>query len=161
MQRKPITPENALLRLETLCARGEHCEYELRRKLVIWGISDTDRERIIKSLRTNRFVDDARFARSFVSDKYRFAGHGRYKIRLALMAKRIDRDVIDEALSEIDQEVYEDKLRHILELKLARTADSDTFEGRTKVYRFGVSRGFEPELVSRQLREIIKAARDS
>lgn len=160
MQRKPITPENALCRLETLCARGEHCEYELRRKLITWGISDSDREKIIKSLRVNRFVDDARYARSFVNDKYRFAGHGRYKIRLALMAKRIDRDIIDNALSEIDQEIYEDKLHHILKTKLARTADSDTFEGRTKIYRFGVSRGFEPELVSRHLREIIKASKD-
>lgn len=157
MIRKPLTPENALMRLEALCVRSEHCEYEMRVKLRTWGISDSDSAKILKSLRDNRFVDDARFARSFVSDKYRFAGHGRAKIRLALIAKRIDRDLIDDALAEIDKDVYEEKLRHLLSLKLARTPDADTFEGRTKVYRFGISRGFESELVSRTLRELLKS----
>ena len=33
LQRKQISAENALMRLEDLCARSEHCEYELREKL--------------------------------------------------------------------------------------------------------------------------------
>ena len=60
---------------------------------------------------------------------------------------------IDEALNEIDEEAYREKLRDILTAKARQITDVDTFEGRTKLFRFGASRGFEPALVS----EMVKA----
>lgn len=156
IQRKPITPQNALARLESLCLRSEHCEYEMWTKLRTWGVGSSDTDKIIESLKANRFVDDARFARAFVNDKYRFAGHGRMKIRLALVAKRIERPIIEEALAEIDEEIYAARLRDILLAKIRRTADADTYEGRTKIFRFGASRGFEPDLVAAAIRDIFK-----
>lgn len=156
IQRKPITPQNALARLESLCSRSEHCEYEMRTKLRTWGVGSSDTDKIIESLKANRFVDDARFARAFVNDKYRFAGHGRMKIRLALVAKRVERPIIEEALAEIDEEIYAARLRDILLAKIRRTADADTYEGRTKIFRFGASRGFEPDLVAAAIRDIFK-----
>ncbi len=158
MERKPrqLTPENALIRLEALCARSEHCTYEMRTKLRTWGIAPDRAEKIVESLVEGRFVDDARFARSFVNDKFRFAGHGRMKIRLALAAKRIDRDIIAEALSEIDPEEYASRLREILSAKARRIDDIDTYEGRTRLFRFGVSRGFESDAVATAIREMFR-----
>lgn len=158
MERKnrQITPENALNRLEALCARSEHCTYEMRTKLRTWGIASDQAERIIESLIKGRFVDDARFARSFVNDKFRFAGHGRMKIRLALAAKRIDREIINEAISEIDPDEYTSRLREILSAKAKRIDDLDTYEGRTRLFRFGVSRGFESDAVATAIREMFR-----
>ena len=48
--RKPITPDNALRRLEDLCARSEQCSGEARKKLYNWGISAKDAERNISTL---------------------------------------------------------------------------------------------------------------
>lgn len=128
----------------------------MRTKLRTWGVGSSDTDKIIESLKANRFVDDARFARAFVNDKYRFAGHGRMKIRLALVAKRVERPIIEEALAEIDEEIYAARLRDILLAKIRRTADADTYEGRTKIFRFGASRGFEPDLVAAAIRDIFK-----
>ncbi|MBO5780255.1 MAG: RecX family transcriptional regulator [Muribaculaceae bacterium] len=153
MQRKPLTTENALIRLESLCARSERCTFELETKLRTWGITGSEAEKIIDSLIDNRFVDNSRFARAFANDKVMFAGHGRLKIRMALISKRIERSIIDEALNEIDEEAYREKLRDILTAKARQITDVDTFEGRTKLFRFGASRGFEPALVS----EMVKA----
>ena len=44
-------------------------------------------------------------------------------------------------------ERYEENLRHIMDVKRRSIVGPDTFEGRTKLFRFAVSRGFEPELI--------------
>ena len=54
IQRKPLAPEKALIRLEELCARSEHCTYELEQKLRTWGIVKDDAEAIIYSLQRRR-----------------------------------------------------------------------------------------------------------
>lgn len=159
IKRKQITEENALARMETLCARSEHCTYEALSKLRGWGITGEAAERIVNALTDNRFIDDSRFARSYVNDRYRFSGHGRYKIRLALAAKRLPRDIIDSALEEIDPDIYRDNLRKLLRSRAARANGLDSFDGRTRLYRYGISRGYESGLVAEALKEILKSIR--
>ena len=50
-------------------------------------------------------------------DKYRFARWGRRKIELALRQKRVDADIIAEALEEIDEDEYTEVLRQLIVLK--------------------------------------------
>lgn len=151
MQRRPITTENAIARLEALCARAEHCSFELSTKLRGWGITGASAEKIINHLIDNRFVDDLRFAQSFVRDRYRFSGHGRRKIILALIAKHIPRDIIDTALEEIDDKIYFDNLCHIINRK-ASSLDMTIYDNRNKVYRYAIGRGFESSLIVRALK---------
>lgn len=146
--RKNITPDKALIRLEELCARAEHCSYEILRKLRDWGISTEDSSTILRSLQTRRFVDDSRFATSFVRDRYRYARWGRIKIRLQLRAKHIDPDVIEEALAEIDEDEYLAILSTLVKAKARTLADPTAYESRTRIFRFALNRGFELSLIS-------------
>lgn len=149
---KVIAPEKALIRCEELCARAERCEHELREKMRAWCIDSRDIEAIINSLTTRRFLDDSRFARAFVRDKYRFARWGRRRIAMALRQKRIDSDVIDEALEEINQDEYTAVLRSLLKAKAAHMDRPLSYDDRMKLLRFAVARGFETQLVSSLLR---------
>ena len=142
LQRKQISAENALMRLEDLCARSEHCEYELREKLRQWNVPAGDATGVLATLRKARFYDNRRFAEAFVRDKLIYNRWGKRKISLGLRAKRIDSDIIADALDTIDDE---DKARAIKE--------GDTFEGRTKLYRFAITRGFESSLASKLIRQ--------
>ena len=150
---KPVEPARALLRLEELCAKAERCKFELRQKLYRWHVSPSDSDTIINSLIHRRFLDDERFARAFVKDKVMFGRWGRRKIQLALMSKRISSDTIRNAIEEIDEDVYMDNLREILIAKARSIDEPNTYDGRTKLFRFGASRGYEPELVARTIRE--------
>ena len=151
--KRPITAEKAMERLEALCVRSEHCEDELRRKLYRWGLSGADAEHIIESLRDRRYVDDERFARAYVRDKLRFSRWGRVKIRMGLMAKRVCGATIAAALAEeIAEEEYEEILISVLKMKMRSIEDAAGYEGRTRLFRFGVSRGFEPGMVSDVIR---------
>ena len=105
-RRKLISAENALMRLEALCSRSEHCEWELREKLRGWGVGIPDAEKILATLHKARYYDDERFARAFARDKLIYNRWGRRKIALALRAKRVDDVVVADALDEIDNEEY-------------------------------------------------------
>lgn len=149
IQRKPVSAERALVRAEELCVRAERSSGEIMKKLRKWGLSSADAEKITASLIQRRFIDDRRFCEAFVRDKVNFARWGRRKIALALYEKGVDRGISAEVLASIDMERYEENLRHIMDVKRRSIAEPDTFEGRTKLFRFAASRGFEPDLIKK------------
>lgn len=63
---------------------------------------------VIDELTGRRFLDSARFARSFARDKVRFSSWGRRKISVALRAKRIPEATVSEALAEIEPSDYDE-----------------------------------------------------
>ncbi len=150
--RRPISPDRALARLEDLCARSEQSTGEAARKLAGWGIAAQDAAKIIASLVQRRYIDDRRYCHAFVKDKFRFARWGKRKIYAALSIKRVDRTLISEALDEIDGDEYYASLCEIIAAKARSMTDADTYEGRTRLFRFAASRGFEPDLVARAIR---------
>lgn len=146
---KEVKPEQALVRLEELCARSEHSSGELRTKLRQWRIAPADAEEIIESLTARRFVDDSRFARAFVRDKYRFARWGRIKIRLQLRAKGVDTDTISEALELIDSKEYSRILARQLLARMRRSPNVQDPAERQKIFRTMIAKGYEPSLIAR------------
>lgn len=146
---RPISSENALMRLAALCAASEQCSHDLREKMRRWLLPDEEAEKVLARLVADRYVDDGRFARAYVRDKYRFARWGRSKIIMGLRAKRISRSDIDEALGEIDLDEYEANLLALLRAKVRTGRLSREWADRAKLYRFAASRGYESSLISR------------
>jgi regulatory protein len=154
--RRLVTYDDALARLEAMCARAEHCTHELREKLWQWGISTADSDKIIAQLQKTRYVDDARFTRAFVNDKVKFAKRGRLRIKQALEMKRIDADIIADALSEIDSELYSLNLAYTIKQKADTFDDITSYEARMKLLRFAVQRGYEPALAAKAINALKK-----
>ena len=151
--KKIITPQDALMRLETLCAQSEQCSMDMRQKLYKWSVPFYDAEAIIKKLQDTRFIDDARFAIAYCRDKYRFNKWGRIKIKYGLRAKYISDCDINVALDAIDDAEYEAILVDLIKSKARMIKDVDTYEGRTKLFRFAVSRGYESSLIARIIKD--------
>lgn len=150
---KSVTPQQALVRLETLCAASEQCSHELLVKLSRWGISAADSKMILESLTRRKFLSDKRFAEAYVRDKYRFGKWGRRKIALGLSQKRIAGDTIREALDAIDEEEYAEILRNVMRSRARTIREGNTGEGRNKLYRAMLSRGYESALIASFIRE--------
>lgn len=147
MPRKPITPDNAYLRLATLCARCEQAEGDLRKKLREWGIASSDTDAIISRLKQERYLDNERYARAYCRDKLRFNGWGRIKIAFMLKGKGIEQEFIDAALAQIDEEQYVNILNEALEAKARSLKDKEPQQARASLLRFAASRGFESNLI--------------
>ena len=160
MIRKRLTPKQALERLEDTCIRGEHSTGEILEKLFRWGIAEDDRNAIVKSLVKNRFVDDSRFARAFVSDRMAFAHWGRRKIAAALTVKRVARDIAADAIAEIDEAEYYRILFNVMSARLRHSGLPESKEEYMKLIRHGVQRGFETDLVVKALKEAIHKSED-
>lgn len=147
--------ERALRRLQDLCAGSEHSEGECREKLRKWNIPLPQADSIIESLRHDRFIDDRRFAHAFTTDKVRFSSWGIRKIRMALVQKRVAPAIIAEALEGIDHEKYSENLTHLIQQKVsANPSLLESFEGKSKLYRFALSRGYEPSLITAALQTL-------
>lgn len=146
--KKALSPKQALVKAQELCARSEQCSSDVSAKLRGWGISSETAEKIIGLLQRERYIDDTRFAISYVSDKYRFSGWGVHKITAGLLQKKISRPDIQTAVEAIDREEYETKALAVLRSKVRSAGFDTSYENRIKLWRFGVTRGYESALVS-------------
>ncbi len=144
-----------LSRLQGRCAKREYCRSDIFRKAL--AAFDGDREqagRLLDSLVEDRFVDDLRYASAFAREKSRLTGWGPAKISSSLMVKGIERSVIASALKEIDQDEAGRRMRSVLEAKY-RTLRGDPQE-KFKLLRFGLSRGYEYDILAPAVEEILK-----
>ena len=145
--KKEMTEQEAYLQLAAICAQAEHCEQEMRDKMKRWEIDETVQNRIIDRLTKERYIDNERYARAFVKDKIRYNKWGRRKVQQALWMKRIDNDIQQRVLDEIDEKEYLDVLRPLLKQKRKSIkADSD-YELNQKLVRFALSRGFTFDII--------------
>ena len=93
--KKPISEENALSRMMRICSRKEYSTFDIRQKLYKLGQDAETIDKIIAKLIENKFIDNERYTRSFVSDKIRFSKWGEKKIRYTLSQKQIPTSIID------------------------------------------------------------------
>ena len=144
---KPLTPDQVLDKMAKYCAYQERCVKDVKDKLKTYDIPQESKDEIIDYLLDNRFVNDERFARSFVRGKVNQSGWGVNKIRFHLMQKGIDKDVIDEAFGQTDEEVYKQKLIDILKAKSKTVKAENDFERKRKLATYAMQKGFEGSLV--------------
>ena len=149
---KTISEREALEKLEYLCAQSEQCQWGVREKLWKRGFNSTSTNKIIESLINQRFIDDSRFARQYCRQKLYVNHWGRKKIALMLASKRIDRATVAEVLDEIDEDEYIKIVIDTARNKARQIKEGNTYEGRTKLFRHLLSRGFESATISSIIR---------
>jgi len=137
-----------------LCSRSEKCTSEIQEKLKLWGLSSEDSEPVIEKLVAEKYLDDERFARAYVKDKFRFNHWGKQKIAHMLRAKNISAEILELAFEEIEDEGYSDELRKLLTDKEKSIKAKDKFDKRNKLMRFAMGRGFESGQIYAVLKEM-------
>ena len=137
------------------CSYQERTVNQVQEKLAGKNIDATDSERIIEKLKQEGFINEERFAVSYMLGKFRQNKWGRNKIRYALRNKGIEDRLIENAAGMIDEDEYDTLLRKII-LKKAGEIKSEPYVKKNKIANFLIGKGFEPELVWGIIREEIK-----
>lgn len=150
---KQKSEKEAFLTLATLCARAEHCQYEMIEKLQKWEIPDEEQARIMQRLVEERYVDDERYARAFVMDKIRYNKWGRRKVDQALWAKHIDEQIRQQVLDEVDEEEYIAVLRPLLKQKRKSVRARNDYEMYCKLVQYAAGKGFTMDIIRQCLEE--------
>lgn len=139
--------KTALTKAMALCSRREYCIDDIRTKLHSWSVSESDSQKILKNLIRENFINESRYAESFVKDKFRYNKWGRIKISAHLKAKRLPSEIIRNALLSLDDELYIKSLREIIQAHRKSIKAKNQYEMKGKLLRYGLSKGFESELL--------------
>ena len=142
--------------LAKYCSQAERCLYDVRKKIKAAGLSEEAEKRIIDRLVQEKFIDEKRFCRSFVNDKFKFNHWGRIKICYELKSRNISPDIYYEAVDAIDEDEYMSVLTDILKSKKRTVSGRSPQDIFQKLHRFASSRGFESPLIISTLKNIIK-----
>lgn len=152
---KEKTEQEMLHLAAAYCSGTERCVSEVRKKIESASLPEEATQRIIDRLIAERFIDEARYVRYFVNDKLRFNKWGRIKINYELQKKRIDSGLRQEALSAIDETEYRQTLLALLRAKSKGLKAKNDYDKQLKLMRFGAGRGFESQLISSCLKQLI------
>ena len=145
--------EQGLQRAAGLCSQSEHCVADIAEKLLRWGVSREDSDRIIDRLIDEKYIDESRYALAYTRDKVRFSHWGRVKIRAMLRMQHISDADIANAFDEINEEEYLAILEGVLNSKRRTMNATDTYASRVKLIRFAMQRGFEMHEIAKFISE--------
>lgn len=142
-------------RMKALCSRRECCLSDIRKKVMtLLDGDESGTQTVLDQLVEQKYVDDLRYASAFARDKSAIAGWGEVKIRYMLAAKGISRDIISEALAEIDAQKACGRLEKLISNK-ARSLTGDP-QIRMKLLRFGLGRGYSYDEVSSVVEQLLR-----
>ncbi len=142
--------KKVLDRLQAQCSKREYCSADVLRKAAAALDGDAQRAReVVDSLVADRFVSDLRYASAFAREKAQLTGWGPVKIRYALAGKGISRELISQALEEVDANSASDRLSRLLAAK-AKTLEGDP-NGRLKLIKYALSRGYNYDEIQQYL----------
>ncbi len=137
----------AISKAMAICSRREYCADDIRSKLESWGISAGDSKRIIGTLTRENFINEKRYTEAFVRDKFKYNKWGKVKIRAHLKLKNITGEIINSALNSIDNETYIKVLEELLAAHRRSVKAKNQYDLKGKLLRYGLSKGFESELL--------------
>lgn len=155
MSSEDLSPKAAFLKAASYCAYQERAPLEVSEKLTEWGILDEAlRNEIMQGLKSERFLDEGRFAEIYAGGKFRIKKWGRLKIRQGLRQKGISTFHIEQALRCIPTDAYYDTLYELLVQKNHSLRESDVFKRKQKLLRFAASKGYESGLIYEVLNDL-------
>jgi regulatory protein len=146
--------KTALSKAMQTCSRRELCVSDVETKLESWGVTNSDSRKILDTLLKENFINEGRYAKAFVRDKFSHNKWGKIKIASHLKAKRIPAATINSALEVINISEYISTVETILKLHKKTIKAKNDYELKAKLFRFGLSRGFESSLLYELLGDI-------
>lgn len=150
-----LSEPQALNKIAAYCSRAERSEFDVRKKLITWELEEEAVKRIMDRLRKERYLDNTRFARSFINDKLKFNKWGKAKIIFELRKRQISESVYTPILEELSGDEFEEQLIHILSVKAKSVKARNEYEKKTKLIRFALGRGFQMDMAIRCVNKLL------
>ncbi len=149
------TKDTALTELKRWCAGEEKSHMAVRTKLIEHQVYGDDIEDIIAELISENFINELRYAKAYVSGKFKINNWGRNKIKMGLKQKQISSYNINKAISEIDEDAYLALLTKLFNEKIKLTGTKTNVD-KLKLINFLLQRGFENHLIMELLNKKTK-----
>lgn len=154
MSNKIITHIDALEKARNYCAYQERCQQEVIQKLKSFKLTEDEMNYVLLQLVQGQYLNEERFARSYVSGKIRIKKWGRRKINYHLKQKGLTEACIKLGHQEIDTTEYFQVLVDLAQYKWEQTKESNQYKKKQKVMSYLYGRGFESDLIREVLDDL-------
>lgn len=148
------TVKEATAKLMAYCAYQERCHQEVEEKLIALRMIPEARAQIINTLLQEDFLNEERFARTFVRGKFRIKKWGRLRIKRELKKRNLSAYNIKYGMTEINEEEYQQNLDDLFQKRLNSITEKNFYKRKKKVADYLLYRGYESNLVYEKLQEI-------
>lgn len=145
-----------LQKAASYCAYQERTQDEVKQRLKKWNVWGDEADEIIAELISMNYLSEERFAKTYAGGKFRVKNWGRVKIRQELNRRGLSTYSIEKGMNEIGDEDYVSGLRELLSRKrnLLSKTEPDPFKLKQKLARFALGKGYESELVWKEIGEL-------
>ena len=135
---------------------------ELRERLLqTRGATKAVVELVIDRLREYGYLDDAKFAQSYASNRVQQRPVGRQRLQRDLWLKKIDKTTADEALDQVFEAMpEEDLIEKAIEKRIRLRGRPRTRAEARKLFDHLLRQGFAFELVSERVHAVSKSEAD-
>ncbi len=152
--KKTYTVQEATRKLEHYCAYQERCHQEVRQKLESLHMIPEVIDVIIVHLLDQNFLNEERFAKTFVRGKFKIKAWGRRRLTYELKKKDISKVNINQALAEIDITEYNEVFNVLAEKRANSLTETNKYKKKQKLIDYLLFRGWETHLVYEKAREL-------
>lgn len=153
-QTRNMSYDRALAKAMRYCSFQERCQFDLTNRFIAWNVKKEEFDKILDVLIEDDFLNEVRYVEAFVRGKFKMKKWGKNKIKMGLIAKRVyNESQFDQVFNEeIDKEEYLKTIVELIEKKSYLVDESDEFKKRDKLYRYMLGKGYESELVLKELK---------
>lgn len=143
-------------KMEYYCAYQERCYKEVEEKLYSYSVSPSEKEQILIYLIENNFINEERFAQSFVRGKHNYKFWGKNRIANELKFRNISSRNIQTALKEIPEATYLQNFQILAEKNWEAIKEPKGQKRNKKFVDFLLRKGYETSLIYDKLNELNK-----
>lgn len=145
-----INSRDYCLKLITIKDRTEK---EIRNKLKEKNFDENIIEEEIEFLSNYGYINDKRYAEHFTSDAINIKKWGKSRIRMELIRRGVDRDIVDDTIENAFSNADDDRL-HTEMKKRFSDADFGNMKERARIFNFYHRRGFSPDEIKGAMNRI-------
>ena len=154
--KKTYTLQEATKKLEYYCAYQERCHQEVFQKLSSMHMIPEAIDIIILHLLEHNFLNEARFAKTYVRGKFKIKHWGKRRLIYELKKKDISKVNINEAIEEMDYTQYIEVFNDLAEKKASSLKGTSIMKKKKQFIDYFLYRGWESHLVYVKANQLIK-----
>lgn len=138
------------------CSYQDRCKQEIVSKLRDWEVPEDMLPALLGLLEDEKYLDEARYVRSFVRGKFEYKKWGRWKIKMTLKQKGITEAQIKEGLLLIEPDRYDEVIIQLLKARIKTVKAENEWAMKQKLLASLAAKGFEPEIVQELVDDVMK-----
>lgn len=143
-------------KIEHYCAYQERCHQEVYQKMFSFDLSSHEKEELMVYLIDNNFLNEERFAQSFVRGKHHYKKWGKARIINELKIRNISSTIIKIALKEINDALYFETFEELANKHWETISETNLMKKRKKFCDYFIRKGWENELIYEKVKELEK-----